>query len=163
MCRKWLSTLHNFKTSRRPLPPSLIRVYTPHISHIPSRRWPTLSHISPPNFYPAMDTSCLVHQLSVSSTRSISLHELLSNDLVLYQTAPYLPPASLLALGATSKSFKFLIHKTPGVFRHLDLTNVKSAKFALAAIDHGGEVWRNVQNDENVTEDEYDHIYPHLI
>lgn len=85
----------------------------------------------------------------------ITLLQLLSNSLVLYQTTPYLPVASLLALGATSKSFKELIHHTPNVFRHLDLTKVKSAQFEIAAIDHGGEVWRNVQLDENVTEDEY--------
>jgi hypothetical protein len=84
----------------------------------------------------------------------ISLLQLLSNSLVLYQTTPYLPVASLLALGAASKSFKELIDKTPNVFRHLDLTKVKSAQFEIAAIDHGGEVWRNVQLDENVTEDE---------
>lgn len=84
----------------------------------------------------------------------ISLLQLLSNSLVLYQTTPYLPVASLLSLGATSKSFKELIDSTPNVFRHLDLTKVKSAQFEIEAIDHGGEVWRNVQLDENVTEDE---------
>jgi hypothetical protein len=86
---------------------------------------------------------------------SASLLGFLSNPLILYQTAPYLPPASLLALGATSKSFHELIHHTQGVFRHLDLTNVKSVKFDIQSIDHGGEVWRNVQLDENVTEDEF--------
>lgn len=84
----------------------------------------------------------------------LNLLSLLSNTLVLYYTAPYLPVSSLIALGATSKSFKGLIHHTPGVFRHLDLTQTKSAKFQIAAIDHGGEVWRNAQLDENVTEDE---------
>jgi len=98
------------------------------------------NHLSPPR--------CTLSTL-------ISLHELLTNDLVLYQIVPYLPPSSLLALGATSKHFRDRIHNTPGVFRHLDLTNVKAANFALAAIDNGGEVWRNVQMDENVTEDEY--------
>lgn len=84
----------------------------------------------------------------------ITLLQLLSNSLILYQTTPYLPVASLLALGATSKSFKELVHETPQVFRHVDLTKVKQAQFEIAAIDHGGEVWRNVQLDENVTEDE---------
>ena len=83
-----------------------------------------------------------------------SLLQLLSNSLILYHTCPYLTASSLLALGATSKDFEALIHDTPNVFRRLDLTRVKSAQFEIAAIDHGGEVWRNVQLDENVTEDE---------
>ncbi|KAF8851790.1 hypothetical protein BDZ45DRAFT_600896 [Acephala macrosclerotiorum] len=85
----------------------------------------------------------------------ITLLQLLSNSLVLYQTTPYLPVASLLALGATSNSFKELVHDTPNVFRHVDLTRVRQAQFEIAAIDHGGEVWRNVQLDENVTEDDF--------
>jgi len=84
----------------------------------------------------------------------ISLLQLLSNTLVLYQTTPYLPVSALLALGATSKSYRSLVHDTPHVFRHLDLRKVRAAQFEIAAIDHGGEVWRNVQLDENVTEDE---------
>ncbi|KAN0117871.1 hypothetical protein V8E51_003848 [Hyaloscypha variabilis] len=92
---------------------------------------------------------------STSSDLPISLLHLLSNSLVLGQTVPYLPVSSLLALGATSKSFKDLVHRTPNVFRHLDLSNVKSAQFDIANIDNGGEVWRNVQLDENVTEDDF--------
>jgi len=85
----------------------------------------------------------------------ISLLHLLENSLVLYQTTPYLSVTSLLALGATSKDFRSLIHDTRDVFRRLDLTRVKSAQSQIGSIDHGGEVWRNVQLDENVTEDEY--------
>jgi len=92
--------------------------------------------------------------IPINAALPLSLLHLLSNTLVLYQTAPYLPASSLLALGATSKSFRSLIHDTPGIFRHLDLTKIKAAQFQIAAIDHGGEVWRNVQLDENVTEDE---------
>jgi hypothetical protein len=47
-----------------------------------------------------------------------------------------------------------LIYETPQVFRYLDLRPVKSARFDIAGIDHGGETWRNVQLDENLTEDE---------
>lgn len=83
-----------------------------------------------------------------------TLLQLLSNSLILSQSAPYLPLASLLALGVTSKSFRALIRDSPTVFRYLDLTKVRTAQFEIAAIDHGGEVWRNVQLDENVTEDE---------
>ncbi|TVY44407.1 hypothetical protein LSUB1_G002064 [Lachnellula subtilissima] len=95
--------------------------------------------------------------LSTKSTHSdlpVTLLNLLSNTLVLYQTAPYLPVSSLLSLSATSRAFKSLIQETHGVFRHLDLGQINSAQFQIAAIDHGGEVWRNAQLDENVTEDE---------
>lgn len=83
-----------------------------------------------------------------------SLFHLLSNTLVLYQTFPYLPISSLLALGATAKDFRELIYKTPHVFRYLKLSDVKSAKFQVGSIDNGGEVWRNAQLGENLTEDE---------
>ncbi|KAA8576238.1 hypothetical protein EYC84_006387 [Monilinia fructicola] len=78
-----------------------------------------------------------------------SLLHLLSNILILYQTVPYLPASSLLALGATSKSFKEIIYETPHVFRYLNLSDVKSAK------PKGGELWRYAQLDENLTEDEF--------
>ncbi|KAG0649808.1 hypothetical protein D0Z07_3492 [Hyphodiscus hymeniophilus] len=92
-----------------------------------------------------------------SQTKSLpaTLLELLSNTLILYQTAPYIPVSSLLSLGATSKHFRALIHNTQGVFRHLDLSQVKSAQSEIGSIDHGGELWRNVQLDENVTEDDF--------
>jgi hypothetical protein len=77
----------------------------------------------------------------------ISLIELLSCTLILYQTTPYIPIASLLALGATSKDFRSLIHNTRDAFRHLDLTPVKSAQSEIESIDHEGEVQRNVQLD----------------
>jgi hypothetical protein len=94
--------------------------------------------------------------LTIPITRDLpnSLLLLLSNTIVLYQTTPYLPVSSLFALGATSKSFKGLVYTTPKLFRYLDLSEVKSAQSAIGSIDHGGEVWRNVQLDENVTEDE---------
>ncbi|KAI9051297.1 hypothetical protein LZ554_005398 [Drepanopeziza brunnea f. sp. 'monogermtubi'] len=85
-----------------------------------------------------------------------TLLQLLSNTLVLDQTAPYLPLPARLSLGATSKSFRDLISDSPVVFRHLDLTKLRSARFEeSAAIDHGGQVWRNVRLDENVTEDDF--------
>lgn len=89
-----------------------------------------------------------------SNALPVSLIQLLSTTLVLHQTVPYLPISSLLALGAVSRSFSNLIHTTPGVFCYLDLSEVKSAQNGIGAIDNGGEVWRNVQLDENVTEDE---------
>jgi hypothetical protein len=62
--------------------------------------------------------------------------------------------ADILALAATSRALRYLIYQTPQVFRRIDLTAFKSAQLDIQAIDHGGETWRNVQLDENVTEDE---------
>lgn len=92
---------------------------------------------------------------ATSELHSSSLFDLLSNSIILHDTIPFLPISSLLNLSATSKALRNLLHGTPGVFRHLDLTPIKSATFDIAGIDHGGEVWRNVQLDENLTEDEF--------
>ncbi|KAI2617975.1 hypothetical protein GGS26DRAFT_585099 [Hypomontagnella submonticulosa] len=94
---------------------------------------------------------------SVISDRDNPLLNLLTNSLVLHQIIPYLPISSLLNLAATSPSFRdLLLCRTPGAFRHLDLTRVKTAQFDLdGGIDHGGEIWRNVQVDENLTEDDF--------
>jgi hypothetical protein len=79
---------------------------------------------------------------------------LLSNPLLLSLTVDHLPPSATVSLAATSRAFRSLVHHTPGVFRRLDLTQVKAAQFDIDPIDQGGQVWRNVQLDENVTEDE---------
>lgn len=87
--------------------------------------------------------------------RAMTLLDFFSNPLFLYHSIPYLPVSSVLSLATTSKAFRNLIFETPSVFRYLDLSRVKAAKFNIAAIDNGGQTWRNVQLDENVTEDEY--------
>lgn len=105
---------------------------------------------APTGPYTSSHISFKLGQLTLPTT----LLQLLSNTLILYQITPYLSAGSTLSLGATCKRFQTLIHNTPGVFRYFNLTCVSSARFDIAAIDHGGEVWRNVQLDENVTEDE---------
>lgn len=82
------------------------------------------------------------------------LFQTLLNRLVLDNIIPHLPISSLLKLASTSQDFRGLIYESPGVFRHLDLAQVKAAQFDVDEIDHGGQVWRNVQVDENLTEDE---------
>lgn len=82
------------------------------------------------------------------------LLQTLLNRLVLDNIIPYLPVYSLLSLASTSRDFRSLVYESPGVFRHLDLSKVKTAQFDIDGIDHGGQVWRNVQLDENLTEDE---------
>ena len=83
-----------------------------------------------------------------------ALLQLLANSLVLSQTAPYLSCYDVLNLAATARAFRFLVYHTPNVFRRLELGNVKTAQFDTHAVDRGGETWRNVQLDENLTEDE---------
>ena len=51
----------------------------------------------------------------------VSLLDLLSNDLILCHSAPYIGTQSLLSLAATSKAYQSLIYDTPHVFRHVDL------------------------------------------
>ncbi|KAF9880275.1 hypothetical protein CkaCkLH20_02229 [Colletotrichum karsti] len=84
-----------------------------------------------------------------------NLLNLLWNPLILSHTAPHLSVHDRLSLASTSRSFRDLVNHTPGVFRHLELTHVKSAQFDIDGIDRGGEVWRNVQLDENLTEDDF--------
>lgn len=92
---------------------------------------------------------------ALSESPNSSLLDLFSNTLILYETIPSLPIATLLDLASTSKDIRALLFNTPGVFRHVDLSSIKSAQFDVAAVDHGGEVWRNAQLDENLTEDEF--------
>ncbi|OLN94144.1 hypothetical protein CCHL11_07190 [Colletotrichum chlorophyti] len=80
---------------------------------------------------------------------------LLSNPLILAHTAPHLSAHDRLSLASTSRAFRELVNHTSGVFRHLDLTQVRTAQFDIDGIDRGGEVWRNVQLDENLTEDDF--------
>ncbi|CAN8098014.1 unnamed protein product [Discula destructiva] len=86
---------------------------------------------------------------------TITLGSLLANPLLLCHIVDYLPISALLSLAATSNQFRNLLYKTPRVFRRLDLTTVKSAQLHIEPIDQGGQIWRNAQLDENVTEDDF--------
>lgn len=90
----------------------------------------------------------------VASSGKRIIEDILSNSLILHQLAPYIPITSLLALGGASKSIRSILYATPAAFRYLNLSSVISAQFELAGIGHGGEIWRNIQLDEHVTEDE---------
>lgn len=83
-----------------------------------------------------------------------TLLDVLHNSLILTHIVPYLPPSSILGLASANHTYRSLILHSPGVFRHLDLSKIKAAQFNIDQIDHGGQVWRNVQLDENLTEDE---------
>ncbi|OCK85805.1 hypothetical protein K432DRAFT_377316 [Lepidopterella palustris CBS 459.81] len=89
------------------------------------------------------------------NTMPTTLLDLLSNTLVLRQTAPYLPVSAIYALAATSKSFHNIVHQSPEVFRYLDLSTVKSAVAHYIPLDSGGISWRAERMDESLTEDEF--------
>lgn len=76
---------------------------------------------------------------------------LLSNPLLLSLTADYLSPLSIVNLAATCRSFRGLMYGTPGVFRRLDLSLSKPARNSCR---RDGQIWRNFQLNENMTEDE---------
>ena len=56
----------------------------------------------------------------------LSVIDILRNSLVLHHVSPYLGVSSLLALAATSSAFRDLIYTTPSVFRHIDLSKVRT-------------------------------------
>ncbi|KAI8961323.1 hypothetical protein F5Y11DRAFT_230145 [Daldinia sp. FL1419] len=81
-------------------------------------------------------------------TSTNPLLNLLANSLVLHQTIPYLPISSLLNLAATSPSFRdLLLYRTPGIFRHLDLTRLR--------IKHSEDIWPNTSARDDITEDDF--------
>ncbi|KAK0265648.1 hypothetical protein B0A54_02299 [Friedmanniomyces endolithicus] len=82
-----------------------------------------------------------------------TLIDLLSNAIVLRQTAPYIPVASLLALSATCRTFRVIITTQKDVWRYLDLT--KTATIDTSPIDVGGVTWRAERMDESLTEDDF--------
>jgi hypothetical protein len=82
-----------------------------------------------------------------------TLADLLHNSIVLCHTAPYLPLSTLFSLAGTCRSLRDSIYHTRGVFRHLDLSNVKAAQFK--PIRGTRSLARhNAQNDQHMTEDE---------
>jgi hypothetical protein len=84
-----------------------------------------------------------------------SLFDLLSIDLILRQTTPYLPISALLTLAATNKSLRNLIHTNSEAWRYLDLSKAKSAIIDTSPIDAGGISWRAERMDEALTEDDF--------
>lgn len=104
-------------------------------------------------------SSCINSVQELSSTHNGKSYELLGrvfdNPLLLCNIVGHLPITAVLNLAATSKQNQKLLYHTPSVFRRLDLSTIKSSQLNIARIDQGGETWRNVQLDENLTEDEY--------
>ncbi|KAF2718148.1 hypothetical protein K431DRAFT_140364 [Polychaeton citri CBS 116435] len=80
---------------------------------------------------------------------------LLSNSLILRQTAPYLPPIGLLNLAATSKYLRELIYSSPEAWRYLNLTGLRFLSIDSSPLDIGGISWRAERMDESLTEDDF--------
>ncbi|RDA95520.1 hypothetical protein CP533_5416 [Ophiocordyceps camponoti-saundersi (nom. inval.)] len=83
------------------------------------------------------------------------LFDTLHNSLILATVAPYLPLSAILNLAATDKAFRALVYRTPGVFRHLDLSRLRQAQLELDEIDHGTDFWRSPRLDGSLTEDDF--------
>ena len=94
------------------------------------------------------DTTSLVHN------DNIDLLDLLLNRLVLENIVAYLPVSSLLNLASVNRDYRSLVYESPGIFRYLDISKLRTLQFDTSAIDQGSQVWRNVQLDEDLTEDE---------
>src|SRR4051812_25413114 len=85
-----------------------------------------------------------------------SLADLLSNTLILRQTAPYLPVSALRNLSRASKALHQIILQSPEAFRYLDLSPVKSAILPFdGPLDVGGVSFRAERMDEALTEDDF--------
>lgn len=84
-----------------------------------------------------------------------SLLDLLTNSIILRQTAPYIPVKGLLALSAASKTLRDVILTSPEAWRYLDLSNISAAKIDSSPIDVGGVSWRAERMDESLTEDDF--------
>ncbi|KAK4619906.1 hypothetical protein CLAFUW4_11171 [Fulvia fulva] len=85
----------------------------------------------------------------------VTLIHLLSNSIVLRQTAPYVPVRELRRLTATSKSLRQLIYSSSDAWRYLHLSSVKRAVIDSSPIDAGGYSWRAERMDESLTEDDF--------
>lgn len=83
------------------------------------------------------------------------LYDTLHNSLVLTNVVPYLPLSAVLNLAATDKAFRSLVYRTPGVFRHLDLSRLRRAQLELDEVDHVVDIWRSPRLDESLTEDDF--------
>ena len=70
---------------------------------------------------------------SGTSFRAANFTDILSSELVLICITSYLPVATLLALSATTKEIRNVMHSAPGVWRTLDLTdkNIPDANVSL--------------------------------
>ncbi|KIW08258.1 hypothetical protein, variant [Verruconis gallopava] len=91
-------------------------------------------------------------QLTHPSKMPLTLLDLLSNSIIMRQTAPYIPVSSLYALSRASKSFRQVVACSPEATRYLDLSTIKVATFDISPIDSGGISWRSQRMDEALTE-----------
>ena len=73
----------------------------------------------------------------IDSVISGTLLDILSNDLILRHTSPYLGIKSLLSLAATSKAYMSIVYHTPQVFRHVNLRRIHNLTTASVDVCNG--------------------------
>ncbi|KAL3600023.1 hypothetical protein FPOAC2_04252 [Fusarium poae] len=95
--------------------------------------------------------------IQIQQPKGPTLFDTLYNSLILRHTLPYLPVSGLLNLAATCRDIRYLLHETPGVFRHLDLTRVKTAhcQDTQDKSERNLAVWHNVDLSDYLTEDDF--------
>ena len=90
------------------------------------------------------------------------LYDLLSVHLILLEVCSNLSPRSLLRLSSTSQSFHSLVHDSPGVFSHLDLSHRRTPK--IEALHDGTIPWTAEKLAGSVAEDDrYTDPFRHLV
>jgi len=114
-------------------------------------------HVCVDNIIGAVDHRQVLPASENTSTHSshVLLDKVFRVPHLLRNIVGYLPITAVLHLAVTSKDNRKLLCDTSGAFQCLDLSTIKSGQLSIGQIDQGGETWRNVQLDENVTEDEY--------
>lgn len=85
----------------------------------------------------------------------ITLLDLLSNDIVFRQIAPYIAPSGILNLTASCKALRKHMLALPALFEYLDLTMIKSLATESQPLDKGGQSFRAERMDEALTEDDF--------
>ena len=84
-----------------------------------------------------------------------TLIDLLSNQIVLHTTSPYLPIRSLLSVSASCKALRAIVLSFPEAFQYVDVSDTKPVTVGEAPIDYGGISWRAERMDESLTEAEF--------
>src|SRR5436190_18799194 len=77
--------------------------------------------------FASRDVRVSVSDSSKPDFRPANFNDIISNELILICVASYLPVPSLLALSSSSKAIRLAMHKTPSVWRIIDLSDLRSS------------------------------------
>ena len=76
----------------------------------------------------SMNAADLGSDVATHSPMRTTLFDLLSNDLILLHTSPYLGATTIFSVASLSRSFRKLICSSPRVLNYLDLSEVRSLR-----------------------------------